>query len=87
MWAASREGRTRPEAGQAAIESARIAFTELTPDLDLIGEASALLRSLRHPMYDCLYLALALRSAATLITADDKQFAAARKARIAAKLL
>lgn len=87
MWAAARGGRTTAEAGRAAVENALCAFTEVTPDLELVRDASAFLNSLQHPIYDCLYLALARRSGATLVTADDQQFAAARKARVAAELL
>lgn len=37
---------------------------------DLAAEAYALALTLRHPVYDCSYLALALRENAPLVTAD-----------------
>jgi len=40
------------------------------PDRHLHAEALALACHLDHPVYDCLYLALARREAATLLTAD-----------------
>jgi len=42
------------------------------PDRHLQAEALALACHLDHPVYDCLYLALARREAATLITADRR---------------
>jgi predicted nucleic acid-binding protein len=40
-------------------------------------EALALACHLDHPVYDCLYLALARREAAVLLTADQKLMALA----------
>jgi predicted nucleic acid-binding protein len=42
----------------------------LTPDRDLLPEAVALSTKLKHPLPDCLYLAVAIRSHAPLLTAD-----------------
>jgi len=42
----------------------------LTPDRDLVPEAMALSTKLMHPLADCLYLAVAIRGHAPLITAD-----------------
>lgn len=40
-----------------------------------------------HPIYDCFYLALALKEDAPLVTADRKLAILAKKAGIAAELL
>jgi predicted nucleic acid-binding protein len=42
----------------------------LTPDRDLVPEAMALATKLMHPLADCMYLALAIRANAPLLTAD-----------------
>lgn len=42
----------------------------LTSDRELIPEAVALSTKLKHPLHDCLYLAVAIRAHAPLITAD-----------------
>ena len=42
----------------------------LPPDRDLLPEAIALSTKLKHPLQDCLYLAIAIRSQASFITAD-----------------
>jgi predicted nucleic acid-binding protein len=45
-------------------------FTELWPAVWLAGRAFEIAAELRHPVYDCLYVALAEREGATLVTAD-----------------
>ena len=44
----------------------------IEPDRHLQVEALALACHLDHPVYDCLYLALARREAAALLTADQR---------------
>ena len=44
----------------------------IEPDRYLQAEALALACHLDHPVYDCLYLALARREAAVLVTADKR---------------
>ena len=45
---------------------------EIEPDRHLQAEALALACHLDHPVYDCLYLTLARREAAQLLTADQR---------------
>lgn len=52
----------------------------LTPDADLAEAALALGARLLHPIYDCLYLALARREEAALATFDRRLAARAREA-------
>lgn len=87
LWSAVRGGRTPPQAVPAALTAVRGRFDRLTPDPDLIDEAADLMLGLNHPVYDCLYLALASREKATLVTADERLFAVARRARISAERL
>lgn len=51
----------------------------LTRTSELLDDALRLAIELRHPVYDCLYLALALRHDLPLVTADRRLVAAARK--------
>jgi predicted nucleic acid-binding protein len=48
------------------------AFEELVPMNVLKDRALAIAIELRHPAYDCFYLALAERSSSSLVTADDR---------------
>lgn len=44
----------------------------LYPSVELLDEAWKLAFQLRHPIYDCIFLALALRLDLKLVTADEK---------------
>jgi len=48
------------------------AFEELVPTSVLKDHALAIAIELRHPAYDCFYLALAERSTPLLVTADER---------------
>jgi predicted nucleic acid-binding protein len=47
-------------------------LTELCPLATLAGRALAIAAELRHPAYDCFYLALAEAKDARLVTADRR---------------
>ncbi len=55
---------------QQLLAEARDLVDRVEPDRHLHVEAQALTCHLDHPVYDCLYLALVRREAATLLTAD-----------------
>jgi predicted nucleic acid-binding protein len=54
---------------------------------ELAPRAGELAVRFDHPIYDCFYLALAQRENAAIVTADERLFAAARKARIKVRQL
>ena len=62
-------------------------FAHLVPVEHLYAAAAALAQSNNLAIYDCAYVALAQREHAELITADERMFAVARKARVKAKRL
>jgi predicted nucleic acid-binding protein len=53
----------------------------IVPARDLMVEALELAFELRHPVYDCVYLALALRRGVPLVTADKRLATVAREFR------
>lgn len=57
---------------QLLLADARDLVDQIDPDRHLQVEALALACHLDHPVYDCLYLALARREAAVLLTADQR---------------
>ena len=64
---------------QLLLLDARELVDRVEPDRHLQAEALALACHLNHPVYDCLYLALARREAAALISSDRRMGALAER--------
>jgi predicted nucleic acid-binding protein len=62
-----------------ALEIAMVHFSRLMPMEGLAMRATEIAIELRHPIYDCFYLALAERERCPLVTADKRLLAAAKK--------
>lgn len=69
LWRAEQLGHLDP---QQLLADVRDLVDRVEPDHLLQAEALALACHLNHPVYDCLYLALARREAATLISSDRR---------------
>lgn len=74
LWTRLRTGEITREQAQAIAIALPRAFAVLTPSAELLASALAIATALDHPIYDCLYLALADRSDASLVTADRRLF-------------
>jgi predicted nucleic acid-binding protein len=72
LWKLQRAGQLVPEGVQLRLTRAAELVDVIEPDRHLQVEALALACHLDHPVYDCLYLALARREAAVLLTADQR---------------
>jgi predicted nucleic acid-binding protein len=71
-WNKVRRGdMTAPDAEQAVANLLRL-DVELVATLSLLARAMRLAIELRHPVYDCLYLALTTTRGAKLATADER---------------
>ena len=64
-----------------ALRAAAGVYTSLIPMAELATRATEIAIALRHPIYDCFYLALAERERAPLISADKRLIAVAKKAK------
>jgi predicted nucleic acid-binding protein len=64
--------RITSESAMSAVREVVKAFDELVPTSGLKDRALAIAIELRHPAYDCFYLALAERNTSPLVTADDR---------------
>ncbi len=62
-------------------------FTALIPLEHLYAAAAAMAQSHTLAIYDCAYIALAMREHAELVTADERMFAVARRVKVKARLL
>jgi predicted nucleic acid-binding protein len=81
---APEEARTACQLWARAIESGVLS---LVPDEEVLPAATDCALKLAHPLQDCLYLALAQREQAVLITADPKFYARAQPAYGSVELL
>ena len=78
IWKAVQRGAVAPADALIAIEAALLPFEALIATEELRVRALALAIELKHPIYDCFYLALAERERCPLITADGRLLAAAK---------
>jgi predicted nucleic acid-binding protein len=72
LWRLQRAGQLEADGVRLRLSRATELVDHIEPDRHLHVEALALACHLDHPVYDCLYLALARREAAGLITADRR---------------
>lgn len=79
LWKLQRAGSLDGIDPQLLLADARDLVDQIEPDRNLQVEALALACHLNHPVYDCLYLALARREAATLLTTDQRLLALAAR--------
>lgn len=88
LWRMARVGRlSGDEAADALSLFGRLPLRRRTGDRALAGEAFRLARLLDHPVYDCLYLALAVDEGAPVVTADTRFVAAAARDAASAPLV
>jgi predicted nucleic acid-binding protein len=67
-----RDGEIGLEHARAMVRNLPATMTELYRSLDLSERAFAIAVTLRHPVYDCLYIACAEMTDGLLITADNQ---------------
>ena len=79
LWRLQRAGQLQAEGLQQRVSRAAALVDHIEPDRHLQVEALSLACHLDHPVVDCLYLALARREAAVLLTADQKLMALAKQ--------
>lgn len=87
LWKAERRGAVTAADVAAASGAISRAIAVLHPTLELLPMASVLAREFSHPIYDCFYLALALREDAEVVTADARMAALCRQKGIAVRLI
>lgn len=72
LWKLQRSNNLAGIDPQQLLVVARDLVDQVEPDRELQVEALALACHFDHPVYDCLYLALARREAARILTADRR---------------
>jgi len=72
LWRLQRAGQLEGAGLQQRFERAVALVDHIEPDRNLQAEALALATHLDHPVVDCLYLVLARREVAALLSADQR---------------
>ncbi|MEE8536266.1 MAG: type II toxin-antitoxin system VapC family toxin, partial [Kiloniellales bacterium] len=67
-----------PEQARAMVQALPSFMTQLLPASDLTDRALAIAMMIRHPVYDCLYIACAEVGEGILVTADKRLCAVVR---------
>jgi len=78
LWAKSRRRELTPNEASERLALLLEAPVALFRSSELLERAFSLARDLAHPVYDCLYLALALKRRCPLVTADERFVTAVR---------
>jgi predicted nucleic acid-binding protein len=78
LWVKAQRKEISPQEVFERLDLLRSAPVLLVPVQDLVEDATRLAIELEHPVYDCLYLALAMRQDARLVTADRRLARAVR---------
>ena len=72
LWKHQRRGVLASADYVDAVEALQAAPITLTPIADLLLAAARIAVELDHPLYDCVYLALAMREGFPLVTDDQR---------------
>jgi predicted nucleic acid-binding protein len=83
LWKAVRFAGLELATATEAIAAAGAAFDELVSARTLADRALAIALELRHPVFDCFYLALAQARGSRLVTADDRLLRVCARTRFA----
>jgi predicted nucleic acid-binding protein len=81
LWKRAVQGEITAATAVEALTTATGLFTALVSMAELAARATEIAIALKHPIYDCFYLALAERERAPLISADKRLIAAAKRAK------
>jgi predicted nucleic acid-binding protein len=72
LWRRTRRGEISGQEARERLISLRSAPVATSEEPDDLLAAVDLANQLDHPVYDCLYLAVALREEASVVTADER---------------
>ncbi len=82
VWKKVKQQEVTAEQGQAIVSNISAILDRIVPSPDLANRAFSLAVRHNHPVYDCLYLALAERESFILITDDAKLVTIAKRAKL-----
>ena len=82
VWKKFKNQEVTAEQGQAIVTNVPAVIDHIVPTAELAQRAFDLAVQFNHPVYDCLYLALAERESITFITDDAKLVTVGKKAKL-----
>ncbi len=82
VWKKFKVQEITAEQGQAIVTNVPAVIDHIVPTIELAQRAFDLAVQFNHPVYDCLYLALAERESIRFITDDTKLVAVGKKAKL-----
>ena len=82
VWKKMKNQEITAEQGRAIVSNLPMFLDHLVSSSDVAGRAFELAVQFNHPVYDCLYLALAERESITLVTDDAKLVTIAKRAKL-----
>jgi predicted nucleic acid-binding protein len=82
VWKKVKNQEITGEQGQAIVTNVPTVLDHIVPSSEVAKRAFDLAVQFNHPVYDCLYLALAERESITLITDDAKLVTVGKKAKL-----
>jgi predicted nucleic acid-binding protein len=86
LWKSVAFANTPEDVAVAALGRAAEFFDEIVPSVILKDQALQIAVELRHPVYDCFYLALAEQRDCHVVTADDRLISRCARTRYAARV-
>jgi predicted nucleic acid-binding protein len=86
VWKKVGRGEITEAYGDEAMALLRSFALDLRPTATLVEAALTLAHELHHPIYDCLYLAMAQATRGVVVTADRRFLAAVSGSRLAARV-
>lgn len=87
LWKKVRNGEIAPDGVAERIESLPLLLDDVYEIAPRLVPAFRIARQLDHPVYDCIYIALALELGVRLVTADMKLIAKCREGQFAATVI
>jgi predicted nucleic acid-binding protein len=87
LWRYVRAGQMQASEAEEVLEAAALIVARLPVTPERLAAALRIACEVRHPVYDCIYLALAIEQRAALATSDVRLAEKARQKRIEVVLL
>jgi predicted nucleic acid-binding protein len=87
LWKKTRRRELTAAEAERALAVLSTTGLAVSPAESLVRRAHALAQRLGHPVYDCVYLALAERERAAFVTADERLLGRARRSRMRIRIV